>query len=86
MELAKEDLKSKNIYERLFMKQFVLCINNSGYDDIQKWKIYQVVEPNDKTDKGWIRLIDDSGEDYLYPPDYFEFIEIPQKIQEAMAA
>ncbi|MBF0574180.1 MAG: hypothetical protein HQK69_10570 [Desulfamplus sp.] len=68
------------------MKQFVLCINNSGYDDIQKWKIYKVIEPDDNTDKGWIRLIDDSGEDYLYPPDYFEFIELPQKLKEAMAA
>ncbi|MBF0231300.1 MAG: hypothetical protein HQK63_17190 [Desulfamplus sp.] len=68
------------------MKKFVLCLNNDGYDDIQKWKIYMIVEPDDKTDRGWLRLIDDSGEDYLYPPEYFEAIEIPVKIQEAMAA
>jgi len=68
------------------MKKFVLCLNNDGYDDIQKWKIYMVVEPDDKTDRGWLRLIDDSGEDYLYPPEYFEAIEIPVNIQEAMAA
>ena len=68
------------------MKKFVLCLNNDGYDDIQKWKVYMVVEPDEKTDRGWLRLIDDSGEDYLYPPEYFEDIEIPVKIQEAMAA
>ena len=68
------------------MKKFVLCINNDGYDDIQKWKVYMVVAPDEKTDRGWLRLIDDSGEDYLYPPEYFEAIEIPVKIQEAMAA
>ena len=63
------------------MKQFVICINDTGYDDIQKMKIYEILEPNEKTDRGMLRLIDDSGEDYLYPPEYFESIEIPVKIQ-----
>lgn len=68
------------------MKRFVLCINDKGYDDIQKMKIYEVIEHNQDTDKGGIRLIDDSGEDYLYPPAYFEDIDIPVRILEAMAA
>ncbi len=68
------------------MRRFALCINDKGYDDIQKMKIYEVIEHNQDTDKGWIRLIDDSGEDYLYPPAYFDAIDIPVRIQEAIAA
>ena len=50
----------------------VVCVNNEGYEiELELWGVYEVVsdeslEPDD------IRVIDETGEDYIYPADYFE--------------
>jgi hypothetical protein len=63
------------------MKKFVLCIENSDYQSsLEKWKIYPVIETREK--KGFIRIIDESGEDYLYPEDFFVTIKIPAGAKE----
>jgi hypothetical protein len=48
-------------------------------------KIYQVVEDTRAEEHGLIRVIDESGEDYLYPVEYFAAIELPQAIEEVFA-
>ena len=47
--------------------RFVLCIRNDGYDDLELRKVYQVITDPDAAEEGYIRIIDESGEDYLYP-------------------
>jgi len=59
--------------------KFVICINNSE-PELQKFKIYQVIEEHTE-DNNFIRVIDDSGEDYLYPVEYFNAINLPQKVE-----
>jgi hypothetical protein len=59
--------------------KFVVCLKTKGLgdfssDDLTIGRLYEVLEDNDAQDM--LRLIDDSGEDYLYPADYFEAIEI----------
>ena len=65
--------------------QFVLCIRNEDCQDLETRKIYRVVlDESSAADEGYIRVIDESGEDYLYPQDYFVKIELPQAVQKAL--
>ena len=57
--------------------RFVLCIRNEGCDDLELRKVYQVVADPDAAKEGYVRIIDESGEDYLYPEDYFVPIDVP---------
>ena len=63
--------------------RFVLCIRNEDCEDLEPRKIYQVL-PDESADDGYIRVIDESGEDYLYPQGYFVPIELPQAAQKAL--
>jgi hypothetical protein len=65
------------------MNKFVLCIENKDYPaSLEKWKIYPVIEEGEKS--GYIRIIDESGEDYLYPVEYFVSIEVPSGAKEKL--
>ncbi len=63
--------------------KFALCIENNGCEDLEKRKIYQILSDVDATSEGYLRVIDESQEDYLYPESYFIFVELPRKVQEA---
>jgi hypothetical protein len=64
--------------------QFVLCIRKEDCDDLETRKIYRVLPDEASAADGYIRVIDESGEDFLYPQDYFVRIELPQAAQEAL--
>jgi len=64
--------------------RLVLCIRNEDCDDLEPRKIYQVLPDESSAADGYIRVIDDSGEDYLYPQDYFVPIDLPQAAQKAL--
>ena len=65
--------------------QFVICIQNEGYPaSLELWKVYRVL-PDEKAAKHQlIRVIDESGEDYLYSETYFVPIKLPQAVEEAL--
>lgn len=53
-------------------KELVVCVNNDGYEiDLERFGVYEIV-PDDSLDPEDIRVIDESGEDYVYPASYFE--------------
>jgi hypothetical protein len=53
--------------------QFVVCVMNKGYAaSLELRKLYQVVPDDGATKLHQIRVIDESGEDYLYPEEYFQ--------------
>jgi hypothetical protein len=60
-------------------QQFAVCVKNDDYPaSLELRKIYEVL-PDEKAAKhGLVRIIDESGEDYLYPQDFFVPIEIPE--------
>ena len=64
--------------------RFALCVENKDCDDLEKRKIYVVVPDDDAGKEGYFRVVDDSGEDYLYPASYFILVELPAEAQEAM--
>ena len=72
--------------EKKVTRKFALCIENKDCEDLEKRKIYQVL-PDDKAEKeGYLRIIDESGEDYLYPQSYFILVQLPREAQEALQA
>lgn len=64
--------------------QFVLCINNGGCEDLQVRKLYEVLPDTKAAEDNYIRIIDESGEDYLYPAEYFYPIEIAARVRETL--
>lgn len=65
--------------------QFVLCVRNDGCDDLELRKAYQVLPDPSATAEGYVRLIDESGEDYRYPADYFLPVTLPAAVAERLA-
>ncbi len=64
--------------------RFVLCIENKDCEDLEKRKIYQMLSDDEAERDGFIRVIDESGEDYLYPRSYFIDVQLPREAQEAL--
>jgi hypothetical protein len=66
--------------------QFVVCVKNEGYPaSLELRKIYQVVADVRAAEHQMIRVIDESGEDYLYPADFFVPIQLPQAVEKVFA-
>ncbi|MBM4284819.1 MAG: hypothetical protein FJ128_06165 [Deltaproteobacteria bacterium] len=63
---------------------FVLCIENKDCQDLERRKVYQALPDEEAEREGFIRVIDESGEDYLYPRSYFIDIQLPREAQEAL--
>ncbi|MGI8566957.1 MAG: hypothetical protein ACR2LZ_10810 [Pyrinomonadaceae bacterium] len=64
--------------------RFVVCIRNEDCEDLEVRKIYRVLPDKAAAEDGYIRVIDESGEDYLYPVSYFFPVELPQEAEEAL--
>lgn len=68
-------------------KQLVVCINNEGYPvSLERRKIYLSLRDAAVEKHGLIRVVDESGEDYLYPKTLFRSIALPQAVRRAVLA
>ena len=66
--------------------QFVVCINNAEYQaSLELHKIYRVIPDEDAAEDGDLRIVDESGEDYLYPAKWFVRVELPQAVQDSLS-
>jgi hypothetical protein len=64
---------------------FVVCVENSGYPaSLELHKIYRVVPDQDAARKGDLRIVDESGEDYLYPAEWFAAVEVPRRVKASL--
>jgi hypothetical protein len=64
--------------------RFVLCVDNSEYPaSLELHKVYRVVPDADAAYDGDLRVVDESGEDYLYPAAYFAAIDLPRPVVHA---
>ena len=65
--------------------QFVVCVKNSQYAAaLELRKLYQMLPDDDAAKHKQLRVIDESGEDYLYPEDYFIPVHLPQSAERAV--
>lgn len=66
---------------------YAICVRNEGYPaSLEVRKVYRVVPDAEAQDTGHIRVIDESGEDYLYPADFFVTLDLPRSVKEALEA
>jgi hypothetical protein len=62
--------------------KFLICIKNKDYPaSLEVRKLYPQIPDADAAKHGQVRIIDESGEDYLYPEDYFMAVELPVEIE-----
>ncbi len=64
--------------------KFAICIRNTDADDLDLRKVYQVLPSAAASEAGYLRIIDESGEDYLYPADYFIVLDLSQTAEQAL--
>ena len=65
--------------------QFGLCLNNEGYPaSLEVGKLYRVISDDDAAAHGYIRVIDESGEDYAYTASRFHLMQLPTAVEKAL--
>lgn len=65
--------------------RFAVCIRNEGYEvSLELRKLYEILDDADAQECGQIRVIDESGEDYLYPEDFFALVQLPAATEKAV--
>jgi len=68
-------------------RTWVVCVRNDGYEaSLERRKIYEALPDADAETHHQLRVIDESGEDYLFPARYFATIELPATVRRALAA
>jgi hypothetical protein len=66
-------------------RDYAVCIDNKGYEvSLEHGKIYQVLPDRTGADHGYLRVVDESGEDYLFDSERFFPITISQKLEKAL--
>jgi hypothetical protein len=65
-------------------QRFAICVANDGCDDLEVWKLYRVLPDDTAGQENFLRIIDESGEDYLYPAARFMIVNLPQAVVEKL--
>ena len=65
-------------------QQFVVCVSNKGCDDLLTWKLYRLLPDKAAQAEGYCRVVDESGEDYLYPSHRFVMVKFSPKIEKQL--
>ncbi len=69
------------------MSQFVVCLDNHDYPvSLERGKLYTLLNDDEGAKLGLLRIVDESGESYLYPAPLFAAIAVPDAIAEKLAA
>jgi hypothetical protein len=65
--------------------RFAVCIDNAEYPaSLELHKLYRVIPDDDAKKDGDLRIIDESGEDYIYPNDYFLLVDVPRATAQSL--
>ena len=64
--------------------QFAVCVQADPDEDLQVRKVYEVLRDELAAKRGHLRVVDESGEDYLYPAESFVLLDLPQEAQRAL--
>lgn len=66
-------------------KHFAVCVRNPGYEGtLELRKLYEVIADASAEKHNQVRVVDESGEDYLYPKSWFVSVELPQAVEEQL--
>jgi hypothetical protein len=67
-------------------RQFVICVRNDGAEDVEIRKVYQVLPDEHAAKDKHIRVIDESGDNYLYPAEFFIPLTLSREMERALSA
>jgi len=90
MASAKKSSNAKRTSTRLSRsatvgRRFAVCVDNDGYEaSLERYKIYVVLSDKDAEIAGDVRVIDESGEDYVFSADRFVAIEVPAAVKASL--
>jgi hypothetical protein len=66
-------------------RRFAVCVRNKGYEaSLERNKLYIVLPDAEAEEDGDIRIVDESGDDYLYPAKWFVAVEVPKAVQTSL--
>ena len=84
--LSETDMSTKGRKPRgLPTPRFVVCIENASYPaSLELHKIYRIVPDADAAHDGDVRIVDESGEDYLYPAEWFAAVALPRRVKSSL--
>jgi hypothetical protein len=88
----KAEVKNQAILGRMSMTQavshrsFVICVSDEGSEDLTAGMVYQALPDQSAGDEGLLRVIDDSGEDYLYPAERFVRVVVSREEETKLLA
>ena len=66
--------------------RYAVCVRNEECEDLEIRKVYQILPDKAAARDGYVRVVDESGEDYLYPEAYFVPVRLPQRARHAVLA
>jgi hypothetical protein len=66
--------------------RYVICVRSGGTNDLEVRKLYRVVPDASATARRHVRVVDESGEDYLYPAEWFVAVDLPESAERELAA
>jgi hypothetical protein len=66
-------------------KHFAICVRNDGYEGtLELRKLYEIIEDLSAAKRNHVRVVDESGEDYLYPQSWFVAVQLPESVEEQL--
>lgn len=70
--------------DQLKGNRFLICVNNKGNEpSLEQWKVYKCIPDAEAEKHNEVRVIDEEGEDYLYPVDCFSPVQLESSVAEA---
>lgn len=73
--------------KEILSKQFAVCLDNSGYKaSLEVGKLYQVIRDEEAEEHGYLRVVDESGEDYAFTANRFHLISLPVAVEQVLLA
>jgi hypothetical protein len=76
-----------NLRSKAAERRFAICLDTGTYQvSLERWKLYEVLLDPDAEAHEQFRIVDESGEDYLYPKQYFSLIQLPPSVAELYLA
>ena len=77
---------AKKQHKKQRRPKFAVRVANEGCDDLQVWKVYRLLPDAAAAAEDYLRVVDDSGEDYLYPASRFVAVEFPAAVEQKFLA
>ncbi len=75
-------MREENLNHRI-----AICVDNTDYElSLERRKVYPILPDADAERDDYVRVIDETGEDYLFPASRFVFLAVPTEIEEAVLA